>query len=306
MKVLITGVCGFIGSHLAEKFKNSGDIVIGLDRCASPFVTPQYIIDIAKDDLEPILKKESPDLVIHCAGLADVQYSVNNPDDDFVANTHAVHKMLFYMKKCNLVNCRFVFLSSAAVYGQPEKLPIDENCELKPLSPYALHKKMAEDICMFFADNYQFDIRILRVFSAYGPGLRKQLFWDMYRTIKKNGCLDLWGTGKESRDYIFIDDLVHAIYLIAVDTKTNYMVWNVANGEEITIEKVARTFLEVENDMRYELKFRNAARGGEALNWCADVSRLKGLGYKKSTDMREGIKKYVEWVKYIENIGLSR
>lgn len=296
MKVLITGVCGFVGSHLSEMFRNSGDTVIGIDRITNACDKPKYVVDLLKDDLEPIFKRELPDIVIHCAGLADVQYSVENPNEDFMANTYAVHRILFYMKKCGLPNCRFVFLSSAAVYGQPKELPINEKCGLNPLSPYALHKKMAEDICMYFINNYQFDIKILRIFSSYGPGLKKQLFWDMYKRIKEIGSLELWGTGKESRDYIFIDDLVQAIYLIAIEKNKDYVVWNVANGEEVTIEKVAKIFLEAETGTCHELKFRNVVREGEPLNWCADISRLKSLGYKKNVNIEEGIKKYVDWI----------
>lgn len=296
MKVLITGVCGFVGSHLAKMFKNNGDIVVGIDRTSNLFEMPDYVIDLLNDDLNGILRKEMPDIIIHCAGVADVHYSVEHPDEDFMANTYAVHRFLFSLKECNLQKCRFVFLSSAAVYGQPKELPINEACSTNPLSPYALHKKMAEDICMYFINNYHFDIKILRIFSAYGPGLKKQLFWDMYRKIKENGSLELWGTGKESRDYIFIDDLVQAIYLIAIDKENNYAIWNVANGEEITIEKAATIFMEVETDSNAELKFKNTVREGDPLNWCADVSRLNGLGYKKNVNIEEGIKKYVCWI----------
>lgn len=300
MKVMITGVSGFVGSHLAERFKNCGDIVVGVDRASNSLKSPDYVCDLVNDDLCVILKKEEPDILIHCAGIANVQYSVENPNEDFMANTYAVHRLLFSMKECNLTKCRFLFLSSAAVYGQPTELPINEDCRMNPLSPYALHKKMAEDICMYFIENYHFDIKILRIFSTYGPGLKKQLFWDMYRQVRTDGKLQLWGTGKESRDYIYIDDLVQAIYLIAVEEKKEYVVWNIANGEEVTIENVATVFAKIEMG-RCRLKFKNIVREGEPLNWCANIERLKELGYKKKVDLEDGVRRYVVWVDQLDN-----
>lgn len=299
MRILVTGANGFIGNHMVEKFKKEGHLVAGMDISATKnnCVTDFYILDILKEDVKEVLHIFRPDIIVHCAGLANVPFSLKQPMVDFQANTTMVYRLLEGMRQCELVTSRFILLSSAAVYGQPKRLPIKETDNLKPMSPYALHKKMAEDICLYYVDNYHLNIRILRVFSAYGPGLKKQLFWDMYQKIQENGCLSLFGTGEESRDYIYIDDLVEAISLIALDRKTDYTIWNVANGQEIFIKHVADVFAKRMGIESKLVRFTGKIREGDPINWCADISRLQGLGYIQNVDIVNGIDRYVEWAK---------
>lgn len=300
MRVLITGIKGFIGSHLANKFAGMGHEVIGIDHGESQSDIKVYDVDILSGNITSVLEENKPELIIHCAGLADVTYSMNHSEEDFKANTWMVYKVLNAMKESELCKTRFVLLSSAAVYGQPESLPIMEEAVLHPISPYALHKKMAEDICQYFVMQQGFDIRILRVFSAYGPGLKKQIFWDMYQKITATGRLELFGSGEESRDYIFIEDLAEAVYLIAMDRKKSYTVWNVANGIEVTIREVAEIFAQAENLPLDKVFFNGQIRSGDPTNWCADISRLKSIGFEGKTDILAGIKRYIGW---INNLG---
>lgn len=301
MKILVTGVNGFIGTHIAEKFKRNGHVVTGIDisEAQNDCITDFYVLDMLKDDVQATLGNICPDIIIHCAGLANVPFSLEQPMEDFQVNTMMLYRLLEGIRQCGLSKSRFILMSSAAVYGQPGRLPIRETDELRPMSPYALHKKMAEDICLYYVNNYNFDIKILRIFSAYGPGLKKQIFWDMYQKIKKNECLELFGTGEESRDYIYIDDLVEAISLIALDEKSDYVIWNVANGEEIFIKDIAAIFARKMNLPLELVKFTGRIREGDPVNWCADVSRMRELGYKRGFSIEEGIEGYLEWVKVI-------
>lgn len=300
MRVLITGINGFIGAHMANKFMNMGHEVIGIDRTSSKGDIKVYDVDMLLGDIVSVLNDVKPELIVHCAGLANVTYSMDHPEEDFKANTWMVYRLLSAMKKGGLQKTRFVLFSSAAVYGQPEKLPISEEDFLNPISPYALHKKMAEDICKYFITKHNFDIRILRVFSAYGPGLKKQIFWDMHQKILNTGKLELFGSGNESRDYIYIDDLTEAVYLISMDREKKHTVWNVANGTEITIKKVAETFAEAEHLSRDKIVFSGQIRSGDPVNWCADISRLRDIGFKGKIDLYEGIKKYLCWANKVK------
>lgn len=302
MRILVTGVNGFIGTHIAEKFKKEGHIVVGTDRAAAEenCVAGFYALDILKGDLKDMLVTVQPDIIIHCAGLANVSFSLEQPLKDFQANTTIVYRLLEGMRQCGLTKSRFILLSSAAVYGQPERLPITEDDDLRPISPYALHKKMAEDICLYYVKNYTFDIRILRIFSAYGPGLKKQIFWDMYQKIVHTGKLELFGSGDESRDYIYIDDLVDAVYLISTDKEKADTVWNVANGVEVTIREVAGMFAKLENLSQDKVMFNGQSRSGDPINWCADISRLQELGYRQKISMEDGITTYLKWVQDME------
>lgn len=295
-KVLITGINGFIGQAIAKRLKRENYEIIGIDQLNnSQSIFNTYIVDMAREDIGKLLKEIAPDIIVHCAGCADVNYSVSHPDEDLEGNVAIVHKLLFTMKKCNMAHVRFIFLSSAGVYGEPCQLPIMETTELHPISPYALHKKMAEDVCLYFANNFQFDVRILRIFSAYGPGLHKQLFWDMANKIKKNYKLELFGTGLESRDFIYIDDLVEVIYLVCKASVLDEFIYNVANGEEIYIKDVAQIFLHKYTLEHAEPIFNMEKREGNPNNWKADIGRIKKLGYTQSVTIQEGIQRYITW-----------
>jgi len=215
---------------------------------------------------------------------------------DFENNVTITHNLFFAIHKGNIRNVRVLFLSSAGVYGNPSKLPITEGTLLNPLSPYALHKVTCEEICKYFYNNYDIDVKIARIFSAYGEGLKKQIFWDMNSKILKNGCLEMWGTGNESRDYIYIDDLVVALSLIAIHAPEHELVYNVANGAEITIRQAAECFA-TSSKLDYKLiKFNGETKEGDPINWRADISKLRKLGYIQSVTFEEGVSKYYEWV----------
>lgn len=297
-KVLITGAAGFIGSKLLTRFSQENFNVIGWDVVD----IQRWGIDICKVDLLDFenLKNQigelQPDIVIHCAGSADVGKSISDPNMDFARNVEATHNLLFAMHNVRLDNATFIFLSSAGVYGNPKQLPIVEEADVNPMSPYALHKIMCEDICKYFYENYKMNIKIARIFSAYGAGLKKQIFWDMYNKSQKENKFDMFGTGNESRDYIHIDDVVEALYLIATND-SNDVIINVANGEEITIRQATEWFADcVGIDKKY-ISFCGTVREGDPLNWKADITKLKKLGYKKTINMVEGLKEYVEWAK---------
>ncbi|MGN0559356.1 MAG: NAD-dependent epimerase/dehydratase family protein [Acutalibacteraceae bacterium] len=292
-RVLVTGAKGFIGSHIYRLYREKGYEVTGWDITYED-TSECMLVDMRDfDTVRCQLSAAKPDIIIHCAGLADVRKSVENPEIDYESNVTATHNLLFALLSEKQCNCRVVFLSSAAVYGNPDRLPISEDAPLNPLSPYALHKIMCENICRFFHTHHNLDVKIVRIFSAYGIGLKKQLFWDMACKVKKEQRLNMFGTGNESRDYINIADLVNAVRIIAEKAPFGELVYNVANGEEVTIRQAVELFAKYSNTK--EINFNGVVREGEPLNWCADISKLANLGYKKSVCIEDGIKGYVEW-----------
>lgn len=300
-KILITGCDGFIGKALGEYCVARGYDVFGVDvNDSQDSVFPSIAMNLDTDDIDVLWEFVIPDIIIHCAGAANVSFSIEHPTIDYNINTSIVHKILFSMHEKCMINTRFLLISSAGVYGQPKQLPITEGCAKNPISPYALHKSVAEDICTYFVRNYDYDIRIVRIFSAYGPGLRKQIFWDMYQKIKRTNSLQLWGTGLESRDFIYIDDLVRALLLVVEAEKRDYHIWNVANGQEVLIKDVAERFANLMN-MSGLVEFNNVTRTGDPNNWCADISRIKELGYVQKVSIEEGIEKYIRWINDEEN-----
>lgn len=293
IKVLITGAAGFIGKKMYETFEIKNYSVIGCDHVNAENV--EYVDMLDDNAVMAILQQVEPDIVIHCAGSADVGKSVKYPETDYAGNVTITHNLLFSLHKLHMDNVRVIYLSSAGVYGNPISLPITEDMPLNPLSPYALHKVMCEDMCRYFKNNYGTDIKIARIFSAYGAGLRKQIFWDMHLKAEKTGKLEMFGTGNESRDYIHVDDVIQALYLIAT-SESDEMIFNVANGEETTIRQATEWFADAAGLPTERISFNGHVREGDPINWRADNSRIVNLGYKKSIDMKNGINTYVAWV----------
>ena len=139
-------------------------------------------------------------------------------------------------------------------------------------------------------------IRSIRIFSAYGNGLRKQLLWDIYQKYQNTGRIELFGTGDETRDFIHVSDIVRAIELIlAYDGPENII--NVANGEEVSIRELAEIYagkLGADADV---VSFNGMVKEGDPRNWRADISLLKRLGYEKHMALSDGIEAYVEWAR---------
>lgn len=299
-KVLVTGASGFIGNKISELFCQRGYSVLGWDRIASLGVFPVECVDL--EDLNAVvyqLNGFQPDIIIHCAGSADVGKSVQDPEADYHGNVTLTHNLLFAMYKLKMVNTRFVFLSSAGVYGNPIQLPITEDMPLNPMSPYAVHKVMCEDLCTYFVKNYSMDIKIARIFSSYGAGLKKQIFWDMYNKAQSTGYLDMFGTGNESRDYIHVADVVQALYLLATKNSKE-MVFNVANGEEVTIRQATELFASLVNVDQDKITFNGVVREGDPLNWRASINRMQELGYQKTVCMKDGLAEYVQWARRLD------
>lgn len=297
-RILITGTNGFIGSHLANFFCEKGFDVIGIVRSEETKNLPYRCIQTEDFGYSNILREYKPEIIIHCAGKANVSFSRENPDADFKTNYLLVREML--KEVCDICpESKLILFSSAAVYGNPEIVPIKENSELVPISPYGLHKLMMEETADYFRRICNLDITILRVFSAYGRGLRKQILWDMVNKITDGQELVLSGNGNESRDFIHIDDISKIVYsIITVSRKVNDTVYNIANGREITIREIAEAFASTLKELtgkKIHIVFNGIQRPGDPCNWCADISKLTGLGYEQRVSFEAGIRDYISW-----------
>jgi dTDP-glucose 4,6-dehydratase/UDP-glucose 4-epimerase len=178
-------------------------------------------------------------------------------------------------------------------------LPIKETDELSPVSPYGFHKKITEDILLEYNKIYNIECCSLRIFSAYGPGLKKQLLWDLYQKTKVNNDIESFGTGQETRDYINVLDIVNCIDLIIKKGDFNATVYNIANGMEVKIVDIAQILLN-EINFKGTLNFSGQIRKGDPLNWQADIIKIKKLGYLPTVNLIDGIKEYVAWAKGTE------
>jgi dTDP-glucose 4,6-dehydratase/UDP-glucose 4-epimerase len=295
MKVIIIGSNGFIGQHLFNYYVEKGYEVWGADVVIDHVNNERHFLINASDpDYSFVFQQEKYDICVNCSGAADVPQSIINPLQDFYLNTVIVFKILEVIRKYQ-PECRFVNLSSAAVYGNPKQIPVKEDAVPDPLSPYGIHKLQAEQICKEFHTFYKIKTCSVRVFSVYGPGLKKQLFWDLYNKAKGIIPFTLYGTGNESRDFIYVLDLVGAIDKVTEFASFNADVINIANGKEIMIKDAVSVFLNYfDHDIKY--LFSGETRKGDPLNWLADISKLSSFGYKPSFDIECGLEKYYEWI----------
>lgn len=297
MKILILGSKGFIGSNCVSFFSQVHDVW----ECdvVTDYSNDKYFwVDSTDPDFGGIFESARFDVCINCSGAASVPESVKNPQKDFLLNTVNVFKMLEAIRKFN-PGCRFVNLSSAAVYGNPQELPVTETQELRPLSPYGYHKKQAEDICRQFHELFHLSTSCIRIFSAYGPGLKKQIFWDVFQKMKHSKeAIELFGTGRESRDFIYIDDLVRVIDLVIRHAPFNGEAINAGNGRQELIQDIIQLFCKVFG-WDGQIRFNGNQRSGDPLMWEADISKIRGYGYSLGVSLEQGLNNYRKWI--VEN-----
>lgn len=294
MKILIIGSRGFIGSHCVDYFQSKGLEVWQADVDESSGEN-FYKISRHNSDYSILFKEQQFDICINASGSAHVGFSFENPSRDFELNVVNVQKILVAIRDYN-PECKFVNFSSAAVYGNPQFLPITENSSCKPLSPYGFHKLQSELLLAEYHKFFGLNTCSLRVFSAYGPRLKKQLFWDLYQKALQDDVILLYGTGSETRDFIYIDDLMQIMDLVIQHSSFHGSIYNVASHQEITIAEAAHLFL---NEFSPEKKvvFNGKVKVGDPNNWLADMENLKKYGFKAQFNLSLGLKKYAAWLK---------
>ena len=291
--VIVFGANGFIGRAMVRKLIEQNVNVLGVGLNAPSERICDFVELKANSQIDEIISGK-PDFVINCAGSASVPLSLENPLNDYLKNTDLVVQTLEAIRK-NSPFTKFINLSSAAVYGQPEELPVKEESTPRPISPYGYNKWISEIICNEYRTIYKIQTCVVRIFSAYGPGLRKQLFWDLHdKYCSYNGnTIQLFGTGKESRDFIYITDLVNAIYLL-LKKEIPHPVVNLASGSQTTIKEAADFFFAAYSFPDYT--FSGQKKEGDPQKWQADISIIKSLGFLPEVSMHDGIGNYVKWL----------
>jgi UDP-glucose 4-epimerase len=292
MKILIVGSKGFIGSHLYDHLVLTHD-VFGCDVYTNYNEKNFFLIDSSNADYRSIFRNDF-DICINCSGAASVPDSIKNPSRDYELNVHNVFLVLESIR-VNNPQCKFINISSAAVYGNPKSFPVSEGHPTEPLSPYGFHKLQAEQLCKEYFQFFGIKTSSLRIFSAYGPGLKKQIFWDLHVKSKHSPVIELFGTGNETRDFIFIDDIVAAVEAIINNGSFNADIYNVGSGSPSRIQTIAQLLLK-QLKWKGSIEFSGSKRQGDPDFWQADISKLSALGFHPEISIDEGIKKYAAWL----------
>ena len=295
--ILILGSEGFIGNWLARYFAGKGYNVSGCDIIERPIRNDYSYLKISSSgsSWKEILSKTTYDFCINAAGNGNPAVSMTHPFLDFEANTLETIKILEGIR-LSKSSCKYLHLSSAAVYGNPKKLPVTEDSAPSPLSPYGWHKLMAEQLCREYAEIYGLHTIIVRPFSVYGPGLRKQLFWDIHQKMESGlSEIELWGTGNESRDFIYIDELAEAIQQIIFHSESKFELYNVGSGTETTVRDAIQQFID-SRGRNVKAVFNNKTREGDPLNWRADISKLNSIGFQPKVTLKDGLSEINNWL----------
>lgn len=252
-KVVITGVAGFIGSHLAERLLKEGYDVIGID----DYSTGHYLnvpkgvhfwnLDISKKENTSIIQSicEGAETIFHLAAKARVQPSIAKPVLYHDTNVNGLLTMLEVARK---YNSKFIFSSSSSVVGTTELFPTPEDAPCNPISPYALHKLIGEQYCKMYAEVYGLRTVSLRYFNVYGDRMPLEgayrLVLGIWAKQKKNGePLTITGSGYQRRDFTYVGDVVDANIRAATQDASQWgYVFNIGNGDNRSINEVAALF----------------------------------------------------------------
>lgn len=294
MKIIILGSRGFIGSHLCDFFKERGNEITGCD-----IVTyggseySYYQLSVLSSDLENIFSTHRFDICINASGAANVSSSVLYPLSDFEANVFAVMKVLDIIRR-NQPSCKYVHISSAAVYGNPDHLPVSESAKLDPISPYGYHKLMSETICREYFTLFQIPLTIIRPFSIFGNGLKKQLMWDICSKLKQSDQVVLFGTGNETRDFIHISDFTLLTETIINGSSFNAEIFNAASGKQTTISEIAGIFAKHSGRSK-KITFNGQSKKGDPVHWEADIEAVRKLGFAPRALLETSLEDYINW-----------
>jgi UDP-glucose 4-epimerase len=302
-KLLVTGAKGFVGSNTARHFKSLGFQTYGIGHGniksheLSNYGLDQWInSDIRVDAIKEFSTEF--DLIIHCAGSGSVGFSIKDPYQDYKKTVDGTLEVLEYIRLYN-PKVHLIYPSSPAVQGVCKDEPINEEYIGKPESPYGYHKKIAEDFCRSYSNKYNIKIFIIRLFSVYGNGLKKQLLWDACKKFIDAGeeKVEFWGTGKETRDFIHIDDVLKLIQdLIAIEDK--FLVINGGTGVKITINEVVFLIRDALGSSK-KIIFNQEKNEGNPIYYWASTKKLHTINKLPKINFREGLVGYVKWIKTI-------
>lgn len=283
MKFLITGSRGFIGGSFGRYANGLGHQVVGTGReseAAESWPGPYVQSDLSSQHVTNIVREFQPDVLLHAAGPASVAASVSDPREDFEGTVSTCNNVLEGIRRSG---CKptFVLTSSAAVFGNPDRLPVNEDAPVQPISPYGFHKAVTELMAREYAECFGLDVIVCRFFSVFGVAQRRLLVWELYTQLAgANETAWLEGTGSESRDFLHVDDAAAAVVGLvdarASKTANKCTIVNVGSGVGTSVIELAQQIRTLVAPHK-EIRCRGVIRKNDPLRWCADISRLQSF-----------------------------
>ena len=307
---IVTGVAGFIGSHLAETLLNRGERVIGVDQFNDyydPNLKRQNISPLINHPLFQLIEGDIQsldwvslladiDIVYHQAAQAGVRASWGQGFRAYTErNINATQIMLEAAKDVKHLK-RFVFASTSSVYGNAETLPTGELICPQPVSPYGITKLAAERLCWLYYQNFNVPVTALRYFTVYGPRQRPDMaFHKFFKAVLRDEAIAIYGDGKQTRDFTFVSDAIAANLAAATIPEAIGEVFNIGGGSRVVLVDVLDT---MEGIVGGTIRRNHVEKAmGDARHTAADVSKAKKiLGYQPQVSLAEGLVREWEWI----------
>ncbi|MDD5417508.1 MAG: SDR family NAD(P)-dependent oxidoreductase [Candidatus Nanoarchaeia archaeon] len=299
---LVTGGAGFIGSNLVDELIKRGYNVITIDNFDDYYsedyklknLNPKaklYKGDITNYEfLKVVFDENKIDGVFHLAAKAGVRASVEKPGEYFNANVVGTANLL---KLCSERKIKVVFASSSSVYGEVEYIPTDENHPKNPISPYALSKLHAEQLCEFYMNQYDFPVAWTRFYTVYGPRGRPDMAIAKFtKAVLKGEPIEIYGNGEQLRDFTYVSDIVQGL------TKVMQLgargCFNLGTSQKVSVNDLVKYIEEIAN--RKANVIYTDKKEGDVSRTMADITKARELvGYNPEYTIQSGIKEYMSW-----------
>ena len=308
-KILITGGAGFIGSSLADTLVEKRcrvSVIDNFNTLYSPALKRRNLLNLEKSELftlhesditdrirlDALFKKEKPSVVVHIAGLTGMEASMKNPFDFFNNNVTGTLNIL----ECARLNGtgQVIYISTSTVYGNSNVVSKEDDSLTDPLNSYAASKLMAEQLCSQYARISPVRIIVLRLCTVYGPRQRPNMAIAQFvsRSLNSESVI-IYGDGKASRDYLYIDDCIRAI-LMAMDHPADFDVFNIGGPLRISINELLETLSAL---LDKSIRVKNVeSPAGIPVDCRLNINKARDvLGFNPETDFREGIQQYINW-----------
>jgi nucleoside-diphosphate-sugar epimerase len=306
MHCLVTGVAGFIGSHLAERLIELGHEVLGVDRFTDYYArsikednlarlrdAPRFSLstaDLASADLKPLL--DGREVIFHQAAQAGVRTSWDQGFKAYLDDNVLATQRLLEAARAHGDVRKIIYASSSSVYGDTDQMPTRESSRTAPHSPYGVTKLAAEHLCELYRHNFGLKTLSLRYFTVYGPRQRPDMgFHRFISAILKGEAIHVHGDGEQTRDFTYVSDVVQA-NLEAMEGSA-VGVFNIGGGSRVTLNEVLGMLGEIAGPLRIE---RGAAQAGDVRHtWADTTAAFAALKYAPRVTLREGLAAQVAW-----------
>ncbi|HLC77312.1 MAG TPA: GDP-mannose 4,6-dehydratase [archaeon] len=308
VRVLVTGADGFMGSHLTERLLRERADVSVYVRGTSDSGTVQYklknINHIQKDlksivtgnignaDSIKLIEKNNPQIIFHLAADAYVPNSFEHPlevmETNVIGTLNVLHASM-HLKELQQVVCT----SSSEIYGS-SSIPINEDHPLNPTSPYAASKVAADRYCFSYWNTYKLPVAIIRPFNTYGPRHTYDVIPKFINLALQNKNLTIYGTGNQTRDFTYVDDMISAFILMGSEKKAIGQAVNFGTSKDISIKDVAEKIIKISRSAARTVHVKE--RLAEVTRLCCDYNKANKLfGWAPTIGIDEGLKRNIEW-----------